>query len=302
MAAPHTPPVFAGIELGGTKVVAVLGRGEEIIDRMMVATTTPAVTLGAVEEQLRQWYDDHSPAALGIASFGPLAIDPADPQHGQILATPKPGWAGTDLLGALAPCVDGPVGLATDVIAAALAEGEWGAAVECRDHVYVTVGTGIGMGVIAGGQPVIGRLHPEAGHMRVPRLPGDEFAGICQFHGDCLEGLASGPAIEARAGRPGAEIGDDDPCWPFAVDALAQACTNLLLTLASERIVIGGGVVVSRPWLIPAIESRMVELLGGYLPFVGEAPVLRLAALGGDAGPRGALLLARKALTGALTA
>ena len=123
---------------------------------------------------------------------------------------------------------------------------------------------------------------------------------MCPFHGDCLEGLASGPAIGARAGRLGAEIGDDDPCWGFVVDALAQACANLLLTLASERIVIGGGVVVSRPWLVPAVEARMVELLGGYLPFVGEAPVLRLAALGGDAGPRGALLLARGALTGAL--
>lgn len=204
------------------------------------------------------------------------------------------------MIGALKPYVDGPVGLATDVIAAALAEGEWGAAAECRDHVYITVGTGIGMGIIAGGQPVVGRLHPEAGHLRVPRVPDDAFSGVCPFHGDCLEGLASGPAIGARVGRPGAEVGDDDPCWPFVVDALAQACANLLLTLASERIVIGGGVVVARPWLVPAVESRMVELLGGYLPFVGESPLLRLAALGGDAGPRGALLLARGALTGAL--
>lgn len=296
---PH-PPIFAGIELGGTKVVAILGRGDEIIDRMMVATTTAEATLGAVSERLQKWRDEHPPAALGIASFGPVAIEPTDPLHGQILATPKPGWAGTDLIGTLAPYVDGPVGLATDVIAAALAEGEWGAAAECRDYVYVTVGTGIGMGIIAGGQPVVGRLHPEAGHMRVPRVSGDGFAGVCPFHGDCLEGLASGPAVGARAGRSGAEIGDDDPCWGYVVDALGQACANLLLTLASERIVIGGGVVVSRPWLVPAVESRMVELLGGYLPFVGESPLLRPAALGGDAGPRGALLLARGALTGAL--
>jgi fructokinase len=295
-----SPPLVAGIELGGTKVVVVLGRGDEIIDRMVVATTTAEATLGTVGERLRQWRDKHKPVALGIASFGPVAIDPADPRHGRILATPKRGWAGTDLLGTLAPFVDGPVGLATDVIAAALAEAAWGAAAGCSDHVYITVGTGIGMGIIAGGRPVIGRLHPEAGHMRVPRVPGDGFAGVCAFHGDCLEGLASGPALVARVGRIGAEVGDDDPCWGFVVDALAQACANLLLTLASERIVIGGGVVVARPWLVPAVEARMAELLGGYLPFVGEAPVLRLAALGSDAGPRGALLLARGALTSAM--
>ena len=292
----HRPRVLAGVELGGTKAIVVLGRGDEIVERHRFPTTMPRETLPLIVAQLRQWASEHRPEALGIASFGPLGIDPASERYGQIFTTPKPGWAGTNLIDELAGLIGGPVGLSTDVIAAALAEREWGAAQGCRDHVYITVGTGIGVGIVANGQPIIGRLHPEAGHVRVARVPGDDFAGVCAYHGDCLEGLASGPAASARAGLTGERVGDDDPAWTFVVDALAQGCANLLLTLASERIVLGGGVIVSRPWLIEAVEARMVELLGGYLPDVGEGPVLRVAALGPDAGPRGALLLARNAL------
>ncbi len=285
-------PLLAGVELGGTKSIAVLAHGGEVIDRLCVATTTPAETLGAISERLAEW----QPAALGIASFGPVAINPGDPRYGQILATPKPGWQGTDLIAAfgaaLAP--DLPVALTTDVIAAALAEGQAGAAIGLSDFVYATIGTGIGMGIVSHGRPLSGRLHPEAGHMRVPRVPGDTFSGNCPFHRDCLEGLASGPAILARTGLDAVSIADDNPSWVFVVDALAQAFVNLRLTLACQRIVIGGGVALGRPWLASAIVARMDEILANYLPEAGEVVA---AAFGADAGPRGALLLAASALS-----
>ncbi len=280
-------PLLAGVELGGTKTIALLAHENEIVDRLQVATTTPDETLGAIATRLARW----RPAALGIASFGPVAIHRDDPAFGRILATPKPGWQGADLIAALAPGV--PVALSTDVIAAALAEGESGAAVGLTDYVYVTIGTGIGMGIVAEGRPLTGRLHPEAGHMFVARVPGDAFPGTCPFHRDCLEGLASGPAIAARAVQESEAISDDDPAWAFVVDALGQGFANLRLTLACQRLVIGGGVAVARPWLAAAIATRMDDLLSGYLP--GPSSVVP-AALGAEAGPRGALLLARRAL------
>ena len=279
-------PLLAGVELGGTKTIAVLSRGGDIIDRWRIATTTPADTLGAVAARLAQWRPD----ALGIACFGPLAIRRDDPRFGHILATPKPGWQGVDLIAALA--AGRPVALTTDVIAAALAEGEAGAAQGLSDFVYVTIGTGIGMGIVSGGRPLTGRLHPEAGHMSVPRIPGDDFAGCCGFHHDCLEGLASGRAIAARTGQAGESLSDDDAAWRFVVDALAHGFANLRLTLAPQAIVIGGGVATDRAWLAPAIAVRMDEVLGGYLDASSVIP----AALGADAGPRGALLLAASAL------
>lgn len=280
-------PLLAGIELGGTKTIAVLARGGVVVDQVRVATTSPHETLGAIAARLAAW----QPRAIGIASFGPVAIHRGDPRFGRILATPKAGWEGADLIAALAPSV--PVELSTDVIAAALAEGASGAAAGLTDFAYVTIGTGIGMGIVSGGRPLTGRLHPEAGHMVVPRPAGDAFAGTCPFHGDCLEGLASGPAIERRTGRPASEIGDDDPAWPFVVDALGHAFANLRLTLASEAIVIGGGVAVARPWLAAALAKRSDEVLAGYLP---ERSLVLPAALGAEAGPRGALLLAEAAL------
>jgi len=288
--------MLAGVELGGTKTILVLGRGDEIVERHRFTTASPSETLLLIADQLKRWAVEYRLAALGIASFGPLGIDPGQATYGEIFTTTKPGWAGTNLIDELGGIIDGPTGLSTDVIAAALAEGEYGAARGCRDHAYITVGTGIGVGIVAAGQPVIGRLHPEAGHMRIARVPGDGFEGVCAYHGDCLEGLTSGPAIGKRAGWSGEALADDDPAWRLVIDALAQGCANLLLTLASERIVLGGGVIVSRPWLVPAIEARMIELLGGYLPYVFQGPILRVAQLGPDAGPRGALLVAARAL------
>jgi fructokinase len=291
--------MVAGVELGGTKLCLVVGRGREIVDSARLPTEQPAETLGAAAAVLARWQAQYRPEALGVASFGPIAIDRTSPDYGRMLATPKPGWAGADVLGHLGAGFGGRVALHTDVTAAALAEGRWGAARGLSDHVYVTVGTGIGMGVIVGGQPVTGLMHPEAGHLRVRRVAGDHFAGACPFHGDCLEGLAAGPAIQRRTGTPGHQLAADDPAWGFVADALAEAFGSLFLSFATARIVVGGGVGVGQPHLLPMVRERVVEKLAGYLPFVDAAQIhnrIVPAALGGDAGPLGALTLATLAL------
>ena len=285
---------LAGIELGGTKVIAVLGHETTIVERVERPLGTTDETLAEFGGLIARWHAAAPLDALGIASFGPISLDPARADYGRLLRTPKPGWSGVDIVGGIA--FDGPTVLHTDVTAAALAEGRFGAARECDDFAYMTVGTGIGVGIVANGAPLTGRLHPEAGHIRCARVDGDAFPGNCPFHHDCLEGLASGPAIAARAGRPGAQLADDDPVWPFVIDALAQGCATLLLTLSSQRIVLGGGVINRRPWLVEAIAVRAAEQLGGYLPFVTNRASLYPAALGDDAGPTGALLLAESAL------
>jgi len=289
---------LAGVELGGTKAIVVLGRGTEIEERVRFEVSDAAATLRQIADQLGAWQREAPIEALGIASFGPVGVTPGRPDYGHVLeTTPKPGWADADLIGSLAPLVDGPVGLHTDVTAAALAEGRWGAARDCDDYCYITIGTGIGIGVVAGGAPISGMLHPEAGHISVRRSVGDRFPGSCPVHGDCLEGIASGSAIAARAGASGADVSDDDPFWPFVVDAIAQGCATLFLCLASEKIVLGGGVTNSRHFLTDAVAVRCGELLVGYLPYIGERAPIVAAALGQDAGPRGSLLLAERALT-----
>jgi fructokinase len=284
-----------GIELGGTKTIAVLGRDGGIVDRTVVPTTTPAETFGTLGGDLRRWHDRYRPVALGVASFGPIALDDRHGRRGRMLPNPKPGWSSADILTPLSAALPVPAMLHTDVTAAALAEGRWGAAQGLNDFVYVTIGTGIGMGIVTGGRPVSGRMHPEAGHIHVRRPAGDPFPGVCPFHGDCLEGLASGPAIAARAGRGGQELASDDPVWLPVADALAEAFAILLLTLSCERIVVGGGVGVGQPHLLDLVRGSIVAKLGRYLPGIDDATARQMivpAALGGDAGPRGALLLA----------
>lgn len=289
---------LAGVELGGTKAIVVLGRGTEIEQRVRIEVSDAQATLDPIAAQLAAWDREAPIAALGIASFGPIGVAPGRPDYGRLFNTPKPGWSGANLLDALAQAVDGPVALHTDVTAAALAEGRWGAAQGCTDFCYMTVGTGIGIGIVAGGRPVTGMLHPEGGHIRVPRSPGDSFPGSCPIHGDCLEGVASGSAIAARTGGKSEEVSDDDALWTFVIDGIAGACATLFLTLASERVVLGGGVINSRPFLVDAIAARCAELLDGYLPFIGDRAPVEAAALGQDAGPRGSLLLAESALAG----
>lgn len=282
----------AGVELGGTKCVCLLASGaHDIHDEARIATTTPEETLAAIEAQLARWRFD----ALGIASFGPLAIDRTAPGWGHITATTKPGWSGADIAPRLARRFGVPLGFDTDVVGAALAERRWGAAMGLDDLAYITVGTGVGVGLIARGAPLSGFSHAELGHLRVRRRAGDDFPGACRFHGDCVEGLASGPAIAARAGRPAPELAADDPVWDDAIDAVAQLVHALVLTGVPRRVVLGGGVVMGAPHLLPRLRAALAESLNGYGDVALLGPLddyLVPAALGDRAGPLGAIDLA----------
>lgn len=275
---------YAGVELGGTKCVVLLARGpDEILARKTIPTRTPDETLDGIAAILSRWQFD----ALGIASFGPL-----DLERGRILNTPKPGWAGTELLERLNAAV--PVALDTDVNGAALAEMRLGCGVGADDFAYVTVGTGVGVGLIANGLPMRGLGHCELGHIRVARLEGDAFPGSCPFHGDCVEGLASGSSLAARVG-PGQveEIAPDDPLWHSVAWTLAQLCHAILCAAAPRAIAIGGGVVENRPQLLARVQSLLVESLNGFIEI--PADYVRSPALGSDAGPLGAIALATTA-------
>jgi fructokinase len=256
-----------------------------------VPTTTPAETLGAIAALLDAWQFD----ALGIASFGPVDLDPCSSTYGHIRSTPKPGWAGADVLGRLRR--EGtPVRFDTDVNGAALAEMRWGAGQGLDDFAYVTVGTGIGVGLISNGQPVRGFAHCELGHIRVARLPGDGFAGSCPFHGDCVEGLAAGPALIARVGAERAKaLRPDDPVWEPVVWTLAQLCHAIVCAAAPHAMVVGGGVVDNHPRLLPQIDAMLVSSLNGYITLPPDGPYVRAPALGRDAGPLGAIALAMTA-------
>ncbi|MDH4744162.1 ROK family protein [Sphingomonas sp. CBMAI 2297] len=282
--------LIAGIELGGTKCVALLATGpDDVRDRVTVPTTDPQATLAAIEGVLDRWTFD----AIGVASFGPVGLDPARADYGAITATTKPGWSGTDLIGRLTARYGKPTGFQTDVNGAALAEGRWGAAQGMAAHAYITIGTGVGVGLVTGGRPVMGWAHGEAGHMRLPRAPGDTYPGWCRFHGDCLEGLIAGPALAERFGMPGDQLPDDAPAWDLFVHDLAGMLHNLVVTAAPERIAIGGGVTAARPYLFPKLRARLVESLGGYgaLAEWAEDIETRLGTpgLGTMAGPLGAI-------------
>ena len=293
-------PLISGVELGGTKCIAVTARGREIVSRAQWPTgDDPAATLGTLADWLVAAHRSGPLAALGIASFGPLGLDPASPDYGTIVNTPKPGWSGADVLGMLAGDLGVPVVIDTDVAGAALAEGRWGASQGCPVHVYLTIGTGIGGGIVVDGKPLHGTFHPEMGHVRVRRAAGDLFTGVCPIHGDCLEGLAAGPAIAARVGRPAEGLASDDPVWALVAGEIADCMASLILTLAPHRIVIGGGVGQGQPALLPLVQEATARLLGGYLPghsLAALESVIVHPGLGGDAGVCGALALALAAL------
>ncbi len=286
---------IAGVELGGTKCVCVLGTGPgDLRDEVRLPTTSPVETMAAIEAVLAGWRFD----AIGIASFGPVGIDRAAANWGHITATTKPGWSGADIAARLSRRFGVPVGFETDVVAAALAEARWGAGAGLADLAYVTIGTGVGVGMITGGRPLSGLTHAELGHVRPRRMTGDAFAGHCTFHGDCIEGLAAGPAIAARAGRPAEQLSADDPAWTPVVDALAQLCHMLVMTGVPRRILFGGGVSLGAPHLLPRIRATLRESLGGYGEAALIAPLdayIAPAGLGAQAGPLGAILVGEQA-------
>ncbi|MFC3440633.1 ROK family protein [Sphingobium rhizovicinum] len=298
-----TPPLLAGVELGGTKVVVLRAQGRKIVDRVMIATTGPDETLGHVATQLRRWQTDTPFAALGIASFGPLRLDRAAADFGHMLPTPKPGWTGADIYDTIAGALPCPAMIDTDVNGAALAEWRWGAGQEgdrpsdCL--CYLTIGTGLGGGFALNGAAIHGAMHPELGHILIRRATGDDFAGACPFHGDCIEGLVSGPALARRFGVSGDRIDPRDPRWDHVAHDIAQLVGIVLLTTAARQVLIGGGVGMGRADLLDLVRAKLVAQLSGYLPFVtpqSVGQIVRTPALGEQAGPLGAVALALDAL------
>ncbi len=291
-------PLVGAVEIGGTKIICLVGSGpHDIRAEARLSTRGPEESIADILAFFRQQATALGPLArLGVASFGPVDLDPDSPRWGHITATPKAGWSDTDLAGVLTRELGLPVQFDTDVNGAALAEGRWGAARGLADYVYITVGTGIGGGIVAGGRLVRGTLHPEIGHMVVPHeREVDPYAGCCPFHGDCLEGLASGPAIAARWGAPGPELAPDHPAWALEATYLSVLAANLLFLLSPERILFGGG-VMERTGLLELVRHRTGARLGGYLrpPALrgGLDRVISAPGLGQRVGPLGALALA----------
>jgi fructokinase len=293
--------IFAGVEMGGTKCICILGRGpDDIRDQQRVPTADPASTLDAIAQVLERWSATNGGfEAIGLAAFGPLDLRRGSRTYGHLETTPKQHWAGIDLAGFFARRFALPIGITTDVIGAALAEGRWGAARDLADYAYVTVGTGVGVGIVSGGRVLIGCHHPELGHVRVVRAAGDDWPGNCRFHGACVEGLASGSAIEARNAGPASQLREDSPIWDFVAHALGQLAHTLVLSVAPQRILIGGGVVGTRPQLFPRIRACLANSLNGYLDIpevtADLASYIVAPGLGVRAGPLGALAVAQEA-------
>lgn len=290
--------MFGAIEAGGTKFICAVGTEPSNLKIIRLPTESAATTVAAALAFLRE-ASGGDIRAIGIGSFGPIDLRPSSPTFGYITSTPKLSWQNFDFVGTVRAARDVPIGFDTDVNAAALGEARWGAAQSISDFIYLTVGTGIGGGAIANGQIVHGLLHPEMGHVRIPHdHQRDPYPGICPFHGDCLEGLASGPAIQARWGVPAPELPLDHPAWALEAHYLALGLTNWVCTLSPERIVLGGG-VMQQAFLFPLIREELVRLLNGYiqareLTEGGDKYVIP-AKLGSRAGIAGALALAEQA-------
>jgi fructokinase len=289
--------MLGAIEAGGTKFVCAAGWGPEDLKTVQIPTTTPAATLGAAIEFFRPFRGELR--AVGIASFGPVDLHPGSWTYGYITSTPKRGWRNVDVAGCIRKELEVPVAFDTDVNGAALGEARWGAAQGLKDFLYLTVGTGIGGGAVAGGNLVHGLAHPEMGHIRVPHDAAvDPFPGCCPFHGDCLEGLAAGPSIRARWGMDASHLPEDHPGLALEARYLSLGLANWICTLSPQRIVLGGG-VMQQTLLFPRIRQEVLCLLNGYIQTaeITDRPDRYIvpAALGSRAGVLGALVLAEMA-------
>ncbi len=251
---------YAAIEAGGTKFRVAVAEDREVVADTTIPTTTPDETLGATIDFIMA---NGPVAAAGIACFGPLDLAPSSPNYGAVTATPKPYWGEARVLDRIREALGVPTAIDVDVGGAALGEWTWGAARGLSSFIYLTIGTGIGGGVFIDGKVHHGMGHPEMGHITVERAPGDAFPGRCPFHGACLEGMASGPAIEDRWGLPGNELADRDEVWDLEATYLAQALRSYTYVVAPERIILGGG-VLQRPGLLELVRQKLSEQLAGY--------------------------------------
>ncbi|WP_127533427.1 ROK family protein [Paenibacillus kobensis] len=282
---------IGAIEAGGTKFVC--GIGDEtgaIIERVSFPTELPEQTMSRV----LAFFEGKGVEAIGIGTFGPIGLDQSRADYGQVTTTPKPGWSGFDFLGTMKQAFNVPFGWDTDVNAAAYGEAIWGAARGLDSCVYYTIGTGIGVGVYTEGRLVHGLVHPEGGHVLTRRHPEDHFAGCCPYHGDCLEGMAAGPAIEQRWQTKGSELGADHPAWPMEAFYIGQAVTSAVLLLSPQKVILGGG-VMHQEQLFPMIRQEVKKQLNGYVSAVQLADDIESyivpPGLGDNAGLCGALAL-----------
>jgi fructokinase len=292
--------LVGGVEAGGTKVLCAIGTGpDDVRAERRIDTTTPHETLGRVSAFFAEHAAREPLAAIGIACFGPIDLDPRSPTYGFITTTPKPGWADVDVVGTFRRALGLPVAFDTDVNGAALGEHRWGAAHDCRTFVYLTVGTGIGGGGLVNGRSMRGLVHPEMGHIRIPHdRTADPYPGWCPYHGDCLEGLASARAIRERWGAEPERLGSDHPAWALEARYLALGLANIVGILSPERLVIGGG-IMAQPSVLPRVRATLRDLLGGYLRSRAIDDIERYVvppALGARAGVLGALALAQTGL------
>lgn len=288
--------LFGGIEAGGTKFICGVSDSEGVVlEEIRIPTTTPNETLAAASAFFARAQARHGPlSALAIGSFGPLSLRLTAKDHGSITSTPKAGWSGVNLLAHFRETIDAPMVLDTDVNCAAVGEFLFGSGRGLDTFCYITIGTGIGVGLLVGGAPHGGANHPEAGHIRVPRAKDDlTFEGTCPFHGDCIEGLASGPAMRARWGVPAEDLPIDHPAWGMAADYVASLCANLSYIVRPDRIIIGGGVM--QPHMYGRVREALEHKLGGYDSSIRDLDLetyVTPPTAGASAGLIGALALA----------
>jgi fructokinase len=292
--------LYGGIEAGGTKFVCAIGTTpENVIEERIISTTTPKATIAQVISFFSTF--QNRIAGIGVGSFGPIDINPSSPTFGYITNTPKPEWKHTPLIKELELALRVPFVFDTDANAAALAEATWGSAMGLRNFVYITVGTGIGGGIMVEGKILHGLLHPEIGHMRLPHdWKDDPFLGLCPYHGDCLEGLAAGPALAERWGTPAVSLPLGHRAWKLEAHYLGLALVNIIFTVSPQRIILGGG-IMHRETLLPDIRKNVMELMNGYLEVrelkedVDE--YITSPKLKQHAGVLGAIALVKEALT-----
>lgn len=290
-----TDKIYAGIDAGGTEFKCLVASGpEQVLAQAKIPVTYPEATLAACRDFFLRAQAEHGDCtALGIASFGPLDLRQSSPTYGFITSTPKPHWTDTDLVGYFGRTLELPIGFDTDVNGALLAEQRWGAVQGLHSAVYVTVGTGIGAGVMVDGNLLHGAMHLEAGHMLVPRHPSDPFSGSCPYHGGCLEGLASGPALQQRWQQSPQSLPGNHPAWELQAHYLAILCVNLALVYSPQRIVLGGGVMERA--LLPMVRRAYLAKINGYLgdQHAEMESFITAPGLGSMAGALGAIALAQ---------